>query len=135
MTSDEGVPSADGTMTLLIVDDDGPTRAVLREQFAADSHFRLVAEAEDGAEAVEAARRTRPDVVLMDISMPRMDGLTAAPLVHEASPGSCVVLATGIASNVERTSAFPIIEKQIRFDVFRDDLLDAVHRIKAWKST
>lgn len=115
-------------LSLLIVDDDAPTRALLREHFSADERFVLAGEAGDGLEAVDEARRTTPDVVLMDISMPRMDGLTAAPLVKDASPASCIVLATGIASNAMRDSAFPVIEKQIRFSVFVDDLLDAVAR-------
>jgi DNA-binding NarL/FixJ family response regulator len=62
---------------ILIADDQTLVRAGLRMIVDAAADLRVVAEAKDGVEAVEAARRARPDVVLMDIRMPRMDGLEA----------------------------------------------------------
>ena len=65
------------SVTVLIADDQAVIRAGLRRILEADDELRVVGEVEDGAAAVEAARRLRPRVVLMDIRMPRLDGLAA----------------------------------------------------------
>ena len=62
---------------VLIADDQRLVRAGFRALLDAEADIEVVAEAADGAEAVELARRERPDVVLMDVRMPRMDGLEA----------------------------------------------------------
>ncbi len=59
---------------VLIADDEAPARAVLREMIAARPHLALVGEAADGLEAVELARARSPDLVLLDVQMPRLDG-------------------------------------------------------------
>src|SRR5215210_3212421 len=66
---------------VLIVDDVPALRELFRLALA-DSRFQVVGEAGDGVEAVQLARTTRPDVILLDVSMPRMDGLQAIPLLH-----------------------------------------------------
>jgi DNA-binding NarL/FixJ family response regulator len=65
------------SIAILIADDQTLVRAGFRMILEAERDLRVVAEASDGAQAVEAARRTRPDIVLMDIRMPTMDGLEA----------------------------------------------------------
>jgi DNA-binding NarL/FixJ family response regulator len=65
------------TTKILIADDQTLARTGFRMILEAEPDFAVVAEAKDGVEAVDAARRHRPDVVLMDIRMPRMDGLQA----------------------------------------------------------
>ena len=65
------------SVTVLIADDQTLVRTGFRMILDAEEDLRVVGEARDGAEAVEAAKRWRPDVVLMDIRMPRMDGLEA----------------------------------------------------------
>ena len=65
------------TLRLLIADDQALMRAGFRMILEAQPDLRVVAEAADGVEAVELARRHRPDVILMDIRMPRMDGVEA----------------------------------------------------------
>ncbi|MFD7032262.1 response regulator [Streptomyces sp. NPDC059917] len=69
-----GAPAA---VTLLIADDDEVTRSGLRTLLAAQPGIAVVGEAADGVEAVDEARRLRPDVVLMDVRMPRRNGIEA----------------------------------------------------------
>ncbi|MDG4787938.1 response regulator transcription factor [Micromonospora sp. WMMD1102] len=64
-------------ISLLIVDDHPVVRDGLRGMFSADGRFEVLGEAGDGAEAIAAGERLRPDVILMDLRMPRTDGVTA----------------------------------------------------------
>ena len=66
------------SLRVLIADDDALARAALRTIFDAHDDLELVGEAEDGLQAVEHAERLHPDVVLLDIRMPNLDGLQAA---------------------------------------------------------
>ena len=66
-----------GPIRVLVVDDQGLVRAGFRMILEAQPDIEVVGEAADGLDAVEAAGRLRPDVVLMDIRMPRLDGLAA----------------------------------------------------------
>lgn len=80
---------------VLVVDDEALVRAGLRMILAAADDLEVVAEAGDGADAVAAVQRHRPDVVLMDIRMPRVDGLAATRAVLALdSPPRVVVLTT-----------------------------------------
>jgi DNA-binding NarL/FixJ family response regulator len=79
---------------VLIVDDEALVRTGLRMILSSADDLEVVAEAEDGADAVEAVRRHRPDVVLMDVRMPRMDGLTATRALVALDPAPKVVVLT-----------------------------------------
>ena len=83
---------------VLIVDDHPLTRDALAALLAQQG-FDVVGEAEDGAEAIEAADRLKPDLILLDLTMPGMDGLTALPQLRERAPTSEVVVLT--ASDAE----------------------------------
>ncbi len=76
------------SITVLIADDQALVRAGFRMIIEAESDLRVVAEAKDGAEAVEAVRRAKPDVVLMDIRMPALDGLEATRRIVGAGAGA-----------------------------------------------
>ncbi|MFI7700728.1 response regulator [Nonomuraea sp. NPDC049480] len=80
---------------IVIADDQAMVRAGLRMVVDSDPGMEVVGEAADGLEAIAVARRTRPDIVLMDISMPRLDGLSAArELLETPSPPKIVTLTT-----------------------------------------
>jgi YesN/AraC family two-component response regulator len=68
---------------VLIADDHALARGGLRGMLAADPEFEIVGEAADGAEALEQVRLQRPDVVLMDVRMPRVDGIEATRRLQE----------------------------------------------------
>ncbi len=77
------MPSAP-TRRVLIADDEAPARAVLREMFAARPGLELVAEATDGLEAVELAAARAPDLVFLDVRMPRLDGFEVLELLDRS---------------------------------------------------
>jgi two-component system LytT family response regulator len=66
---------------VLIADDEAPARVVLREMIAARSHLDLVGEATNGLEAVELAQARNPDLVFLDVQMPRLDGFEVLELL------------------------------------------------------
>ncbi|PZG39634.1 DNA-binding response regulator [Spongiactinospora gelatinilytica] len=80
---------------VVIADDQAMVRAGLRMVLESEADMRVVGEAGDGVDAVAVARRTTPDIVLMDIQMPRMDGLGATTeLLSRPSPPKVIVLTT-----------------------------------------
>jgi DNA-binding NarL/FixJ family response regulator len=78
---------------ILLVDDHPLTRSAL-SGLLAQHGFEVVGEAEDGAEAVARAEELQPDLILLDLSMPGVDGLTALPRLRDAAPSCEVVVLT-----------------------------------------
>ena len=86
--------SAQREITCLIVDDHEVVREGLRLSLSRSTHIRVVGEASDGATAVALVDRRKPDVVIMDVRMPGMDGLEATKLISEQTPDSAVLIFT-----------------------------------------
>jgi DNA-binding NarL/FixJ family response regulator len=82
------------TLRIMIVDDQEPVRRALRGLLKTQSSFELCGEAQDGMEAVDKARELKPQVVLMDVSMPRLDGLEATRQILKALPDTEVLILT-----------------------------------------
>ena len=80
-------------MRILLVDDHPITREALAALLGQDD-FSVVGQAADGEEAIELARRLQPELVLLDLSMPGLDGLGALPRIREAAPECEVVVLT-----------------------------------------
>jgi DNA-binding NarL/FixJ family response regulator len=88
------VEASGSEITCLIVDDHEVVREGLRLSLSRASHVRVIGEASDGASAVALAERRRPDVVIMDVRMPGMDGLQATKLLSEKLPETAVLIFT-----------------------------------------
>jgi len=90
---------------LLVVDDNPVFRGMVKRLVQVDPEMKVVAEAEDGEEAVRLARELSPDVVLMDLSMPRLDGIAATRRIKADRPEAKVVILTVHADEAYRRAA------------------------------
>ena len=84
-------------MRVLVVDDQRPFRAAASAVLRRMPDFTLVGEAETGEDGVRAAAELRPDLVLMDVRLPGIDGIAAAGRIHAETPASVVVLCSSYA--------------------------------------
>jgi DNA-binding NarL/FixJ family response regulator len=120
---------------VLIADDDGLMRAGLVELFSGEPEIQIVGEAATGCEAVERARRLDPDVVLMDVRMPDLDGIGATRELAQAAPGARVLILTTFEQDdyifgALRAGASGFLLKRAR----PEELIAAVHTIAAGDS-
>lgn len=109
---------------VLVVDDAPEIRRIVEILINMhDDGWRVVAQAGNGAEGVDRARAEQPDVVLLDISMPVMDGLEALPLIREAAPSALVIMCSGFPGSAARDSA---IEAGAHGYIEKDSLVDTL---------
>ena len=83
-----------GQLRVLVVDDTPEVRLLVGFLLEEEPTWTVVAEASNGIEAIEHARTAQPDLVLLDMSMPKMDGLEALPKLRRLLPESVLVLLT-----------------------------------------
>jgi DNA-binding NarL/FixJ family response regulator len=122
------VPAQGGNVAirLMLADDHQMLREGLRRSMV-DQGFDVVCEASDGMEAVEAAFRLRPDVILMDVTMPEMDGVEATRRIRQSLAETRVVMLTmhadqDVLANAIRAGASGYLVK----DCSTDEIADAV---------
>ena len=127
--SDPTAPSPD-EITCLIVDDHEVVREGLRLSLSRASHIRVIGEASDGAGAVDLVERRKPDVVIMDVRMPGMDGLEATKEILKVVPDTAVLIFTAFS---ERSLLARGLESGARGYILKeaphDTLLRAIERI------
>ena len=116
--------------TVAVVDDSPEVRAVVR-MLLQSSGFEVVGEGRDGDEGIILAFRRHPDLLLLDTSMPKVDGLEALPAILAVSPGTKVVMFTGfeepqLAAKARELGAAAFIEKSIPLEELPDRLLDVM---------
>ena len=110
---------------VLVCDDSEAFRALLRYTLQEDPGIEVVGEAADGMAAIEAAERLQPDVVLLDLTMPILDGMDAIPSVLERAPATQVVALSGWgADRMEQAAldqgALAYVEKSDDVQAIRD---------------
>jgi DNA-binding NarL/FixJ family response regulator len=112
---------------VLIAEDQGMVLGALAALLELEPDIEVVGRARDGAEGVELAKTLAPDVVLMDISMPVMDGLEATRAIRERDPDARVVMVTGSNSrfDVDRAKAAGA-SGYVTKDKIAADLVDAI---------
>ena len=82
------------SVTVLIVDDFAPFRAAVSSLLREKPNLQIVAEASDGLEAVEKSRQLQTDLILLDISLPQLNGLKAAEQIREVAPQCKIIFVT-----------------------------------------
>lgn len=114
--------------TVVVVDDAPEVRMLVKARLRLSGHFEVVGEGSTGLDAVELARTLRPEVIILDVSMPDMDGLQAIPGVLELSPGTCIVLYSGfdeqgLVAHARELGAAGFIEKSSEIDRLAEQIL------------
>jgi DNA-binding NarL/FixJ family response regulator len=124
MRRDEVVPPA----RLLIVDDHDLIRESTQLMLEGEPDLEVVGEAVNGRHALELCRQLRPDIVLMDVRMPEMDGLTATREIKKEMPAISVLVVSAYESEDYRREASSAgATDYILKDAERHQLLEAVH--------
>jgi PAS domain S-box-containing protein len=113
--------------SIVVVDDAAEVRALVKTYLGLSGHFDVVGEGRDGVEAIELAQRLQPELILLDVSMPRMDGLAALPRIREIAPETKVVLYTGfdeggLSSRARELGAAALIEKSTAINALAGQL-------------
>lgn len=109
---------------VLVVDDSPLMRRMVREVLESEPGFKIVGEAENGQEAIRRAKHLKPHLVILDLGMPVMNGLDAAPALKRALPGVRVILFTLLSDpEVEETARSVGIDAVVP----KESLEDLVH--------
>jgi two-component system chemotaxis response regulator CheY len=114
---------------VLIVDDLVFIKMVLRDAVE-KAGFRVVGEAEDGEEAVELFQDKHPDVVLMDITMPRMDGIAALKRIMEINPNANVIMCSALGQQRLIVEAIQLGARDFIVKPFREErVISAIKKV------
>jgi DNA-binding NarL/FixJ family response regulator len=81
-------------LTILVVDDEKIVRSALERLLSHQPEWKIVGQATDGLEAIRKAQELKPDVVIMDVTMPEMNGLEATPEIKKAIPSTEILIFT-----------------------------------------
>lgn len=117
-------------MRILIVDDHSVVRRGLEMVLTLEKDFQVIGDAANGDEAVDKAKRLSPDLVLLDIKMPRMDGIAAAREIKKYCPRTRVLMLTGIEMDSEIVQALEAgADGYVLKDVSPEELIRAIRVI------
>lgn len=113
---------------ILLVDDNGLTRGLIRAFLESQPQVEVCGEASDGAEGLERGLELKPDLIVLDFSMPRINGLQAAFMFHKVAPRTPIILFTlfkdeildrmaqvaGVASVVSKTDKLTVLFDEVQ---------------------
>lgn len=123
------------TIKILIADDHEIVREGLRTFLKSQPGFEIIGEADDGAKAVNLAKILNPDVILMDLVMPVMDGISATRQIMKDNPSAHILVLTSFA---EDEKVFPAVKAGALGYLLKDsspaDLLDAIRQVSLGES-
>jgi two-component system, NarL family, response regulator NreC len=118
-------------VTVLIVDDNAQFRALLREIVAEEPDLQVVGEAADGAEAMRLAQELRPDIMLLDLVMPRVNGLEVLRWIKAERPEIKVIIVTVHDEDAYRQAAEASgADAYLLKKTLRTDLLPTLQRLR-----
>ena len=121
---------------VLITDDHAIVRRGIKALLATESEIDVVGEAGDGQQAVELADRLRPDVILMDMVMPKMDGIEAIKQIVIKQPSTRILVLTSFAADEK---VFPAIKAGALGYLLKDsspeELVEAIHRVHSGQAS
>lgn len=120
-------------VSVVLVDDSVEVRTLVRMRLESSGSFDVLGEAADGEEAIELVIRHEPALVLLDVSMPAMDGLETLPSILAVRPETAVVMLSGfggahLATEIRELGAVDFIEKSIPLDQLPERLLQSLRR-------
>jgi len=128
------VPRPPGAIRLLTVDDHQLLREGIAAVLEAQDDMTLVAQASNGREAIEAFRRVRPDVTLMDLRMPDMSGIEAITAIRAEFPDARIVVLTTYAGDAQAAAALKAgAAGYLLKNLVRKELLDTIRAVHAGK--
>jgi DNA-binding NarL/FixJ family response regulator len=115
--------------TILLADDSPVVGQSLRRLLATDANCELCAQAADGQEAISLAKQCKPDLVILDLAMPKMNGLEAARELKKIMPTVPIILFTLHASSVNQSFAGNLCEDSVDPKGDFNHLMDAVRTL------
>jgi CheY-like chemotaxis protein len=132
MLAAEGAPTAAAKFTVLVVDDHALLRTGVANIINQEADLRVVAEAGNGVEAVAAFERHHPDITLLDLRMPIMEGVEAVRHIRARDPGARVIVLTTYDTDDEITRALKAGAKAyVLKDISADDLIGCIRAVLA----
>jgi two-component system, NarL family, response regulator LiaR len=124
------------SIKVLIVDDHAIVRKGIRALLTTEPNIQVLGEAKDGREAITEVERLRPDVILMDLVMPEMDGIEAIRQITSRQPGSRILVLTSFATDEK---VFPAIKAGALGYLLKDsnpeELVQAIHQVHRGESS
>jgi PAS domain S-box-containing protein len=128
-----------GVPRIVVVDDAAEVRTLVRSRLRLSGRFDIVGEGATGQDAIDLARRLRPDLMLLDVSMPVMDGLEALPQVKSIAPTTRIVMYSGLPERglpdrCRALGADTFLAKSATFETLVDDLVAVMERDEGERS-
>ncbi len=118
------------TLRVLVVDDHELTRLTLQLVFSGQENIQVVGLASNGEEAIEMVKRCHPDVIILDLQMPVMDGWSASSHIKAISPNTQILAYSSVEdTSILETTAMPSFDNFCRKDVSTTELIALVRQL------